>query len=350
VPRLKKRLPKDLDDLLAGGDLDAMRAALERCEPDARGGNGLKPALAFDDCPDELARWLVARGADLEATDAWGCTPLHVRAGHPRGRIDVLLDLGADVHARATSGITPLHRAAAAKNLDAAALLVAHGADLHATDRLRDTPLEHALRRCTNLDVEPTLRMARLLLDAGARRTGTTAELVTEIGKRFEFFRDELAPQFRDPGSPALDELYVLFDVPPVPRRRVHDGAAPITVTATRWQDQHAELWDLLVPAQGPAATVQGEVVRISGRLGHEVLDNGAVNWDAAYTAMARAFVEHVTTGDPLPDAQAAALREAVDTLVATHDGDVALLAELAVAWVLRNPDPVPLPEPAYRR
>ena len=46
-----------------------------------RGGSlfhGKQTAFAYDECPDELARWLVAEGADLSATDSWGNTPLHI--------------------------------------------------------------------------------------------------------------------------------------------------------------------------------------------------------------------------------------------------------------------------------
>jgi len=56
-------------------------------------------ALAFYNCPDELARWLVERGADIEAQDNFGRTPLHNRAASGRGQIGIPLELGADVHA-----------------------------------------------------------------------------------------------------------------------------------------------------------------------------------------------------------------------------------------------------------
>jgi hypothetical protein len=69
------------------------------------------------------------------------------------------------------------------------------------------------------------------------------------------------------------------------------------------------------VPSQGPAATVQGEVIRISGRIADELHRNGGTNWDADYKAMADAFLKHVQGGKPLssPDlAEAAAIVAAV--------------------------------------
>ena len=38
--------------------------------------------------------------------------------------------------------------------------------------------------------------------------------------------------------------------------------------------------WDYLVPPSGQAETAQGEIIRIAGRIQHEMLDNGCMNWD----------------------------------------------------------------------
>ncbi len=52
-----------------------------------------------------------------------------------------------------------------------------------------------------------------------------------------------------------------------VAHRIIHDGISPIAVTETEWSKQHQELWDFLVPASGCAKTLQGEVIRITGRV-----------------------------------------------------------------------------------
>src|SRR6185436_3544596 len=143
-------------------------------------------------------------------------------------------------------------------------LLLQHGA--HANQRNKDqlTPLELALRGCNNIDIEEMVTMAKVLLDAGAEKTSQMKGFVEEIGKRFEFHRSGFDPARVDAVSNALDELYRIFEVPPVPRRQIHDGTSPVVVKTKTWQAQHHELWNLLVPSQGPAATVQGEVIRIS--------------------------------------------------------------------------------------
>jgi hypothetical protein len=134
--------------------------------------------------------------------------------------------------------------------------------------------------------------------------------------------------------------------VAPVVRRKLHDGTSPIVVKDGPWQQQHDELWDLLVPSSGPAATVQGEVIRLSGRLDREINGNGGANWNEQFREMARALLAYVRSGAPLSAPELASAGEIVDELVRRATGDLDRLSELAVAWVLRNPNPMPLTKP----
>jgi len=70
----KRLLPKNFEELLEKGELSELKEVFEACDLNARGGYGKQTALAFDECPDELAQWLVAQGADLSAADTWGNT------------------------------------------------------------------------------------------------------------------------------------------------------------------------------------------------------------------------------------------------------------------------------------
>jgi hypothetical protein len=100
----------------------------------------------------------------------------------------------------------------------------------------------------------------------------------------------------------------------------------------------------------GPAATVQGEVIRISGRIGREVEGNGSCNWDSDFRMMAKTFLALVRGGVALPAAQLGDVEGIVASLVKRHHGDTRRLAELAVAWVLLNPQPVRFDKPSYAR
>jgi hypothetical protein len=349
MPKRRKTLPKDFENLLENGTMAELKAVFEVCDIDARGGYGKQTAIAFDKCPDELARWLVAQGADLSAMDTWGNTPLHSRARSRRSSIAVLLELGADVNSDSSSIGTPLHAAADSHNEANAELLLRHGARVDERNKEQLTPLELALRGCNNIDIENTLLLARTLLGAGAAKTSRMRGFIEEIGSRFEFHRGNFNPDHVDAMSRALDGLYEIFQVEPVPHRQIHDGISPIVVKAKTWQAQHQELWNLLVPSQGPAATVQGELIRISGRIANELIDNGGCNWDFDYNRMADSFLEHITSGHQLPPPEITEVA-AIVAEMKRRSGDTARMAELAVKWVMQNLIPVKLKPPSYRR
>jgi hypothetical protein len=367
----RKTLPKEFEELLAKGDIDALKAVFDNCEVDARGGTFKQTALAFNDCPDELVRWLVEQGADLSAGDSYGDTPLHARAGHWQGRIELLIELGADINHTANGRGTPLHRAAITGNLRNTQILLDHGARADTVNRNGQTPLVAALERCSNATIDRIAPVAELLLAAMAEQAekpkslmkrlfGGSGEqvsqvtpemqaLVQKIGTNFEFHRDGFAADKVDAASEALDKLYALFGVPPVSRRTIHDGQSLIIADAVRWQERYQELWQRLVPSSGAAATVQGEVIRISGRINDELERNGGVNWDGDYKKMADAFLEHVGSAQPLPAPKLDEARLLISE-VKRQRGDPRPMCELAVDWVALNPEPIQLPAPAYRR
>lgn len=366
----KKLLPKDFEALLDSGDIEALKSVFATCDVNARGGYSKQTALAFAKCPDELARWLVDQGADISADDKYGETPLHARAGHWQGQINILLELGADVHRRDNKGNTPLHQAAAVGNIHTARTLLKHGARVDAVNKDQLTPLALALQLCSNAKIQEITAVAELLLDAQPRQqTGIRAlasrffggqqkrsdqtspemwDFVQRIGQNFEFHRSGFNPESRDATSAALKKLYTLFNVPPVPCRVVHDGKSPIVAKAANWEDRHLELWEMLVPSSGPAETVQGEVIRISGRINDEIHRNGGANWRPDFKKMADAFLRHIGSGVALSEpvlAEAAALVAEIKR----GGGDTGQLCELAINWVVLNPEPERLPKPDYR-
>jgi ankyrin repeat protein len=127
-------------------------------------------ALAFRECPEapEKARLLVAAGADVEAVDVEGLTPLVVaaaKAGSPRV-FDALLQVGANVHAvmaetvvlAATAAFPELrgcalHAAAYANDTATLRRLLApqHRAAIDIEARVRQPPSFSELDGCTPL-------------------------------------------------------------------------------------------------------------------------------------------------------------------------------------------------------
>jgi len=105
-------------------------------------------------------------GADLNAKDGGGETPLHaaVFKGHKeivfgstplhdaafsdlKEVTELLIANGADVNAKAEEGWTPLHDAARGGHKEIAELLIAKGADLNAKDNDGETPVDYAIRK-----------------------------------------------------------------------------------------------------------------------------------------------------------------------------------------------------------
>ena len=138
-----------------------------------------------------------------------------------------------------------------------------------------------------------------------------------------------------------LSELCALFGVeqreaqraPVVGERLELDPSVP----ALR---QYGELWDLLVPDSGQCRTLQGEVIRIAGRVGHEVYDNGGINWDRSFGKLLDQYLSVVRSGLPMPPSSVARAEAAVASLKgrSMNTGDVDEITKLAVEWVRLNP------------
>ena len=105
----------------------------------------------------DVARSLLAEGADVLARNRRGATPLHYAAdGHPGGHlwnpraqaavIVLLIRSGADANATDKSGVAPLHRAVRTRSTGAVRALIANGASARQRNKSGSTPLQLALQ------------------------------------------------------------------------------------------------------------------------------------------------------------------------------------------------------------
>lgn len=350
MAKKRKTLPSDMREIIDSGDMKRFKAVFDHCELSATNrGATTENVFSYRNLTRDQIWFLAEQGMDLNADAGFGKTPAAYLADNAE-LLDILIWRGADInHAASALAGNALFCSAVNHRVRAVENLLARGADPESRGGFgRDTALDAALQSCSNIELVKMVPIAKALLEAGARPTDRTRHLVTKLGETFEFHRSSFNRDYLGVCSDALEELYALFQVDPVPRRTAYDGSSPIVVRGKTWQEQFSELWNLLVPGSGPANTVQGEVIRVLGRITHELLDNGGGNWDREYQKMAAALPGYFRTAGGETAEKACDLAQKLSA-----GSDKALLyalTELAVRWVLENDRPIALGAVEYQR
>ena len=136
----------------------------------------------------------------------------------------------------------------------------------------------------------------------------------------------------------------------------VHDGVSPIIITETEEKAQFRQLWNYLVPPSGRAKTAQGEIIRIAGRVQHELMDNGGMNWDDDFHKMLQAFPEYLRLGNAFSEDDIKTAKLLTNLLIAAGDEGRAedffcsALCACAVTWVKQNSEVIAPLEADYNR
>lgn len=136
----------------------------------------------------------------------------------------------------------------------------------------------------------------------------------------------------------------------------IHDGVSPIIVTETEVTAQFHQLWNYLVPPSGRARTAQGEIIRIAGRVQHEFLDNGGMNWDDDFRKMLHTFPQYLRLGNAFSENDIKSAELLTNFLIIAGDeGRVddflcSALCACAVTWVQQNSEVIAPLEADYNR
>jgi hypothetical protein len=113
---------------------------------------------------------------------------------------------------------------------------------------------------------------------------------------------------------------------------------------------EHGRLWDAYVPASGPAESLQGELIRICGKLIDQAYRNGNVNWDKDHETMWRFVAERITADSTFDDHEKSTIREVVEEIIrdeacpdVSGDGITYYrVNEKVVDWCMVHPAPIP--------
>ena len=350
--RLRKTLPSDIEEIIASGDVEAVARAVERCEVGAYlRGDAYESRLMHFPASEEITDFLLARGEDINSRDRYERTPIHARVwSRCLDQIPLLVARGGDINARDTSDQTALFGVVERFPVADVSRMISWGADplVTADSRVygKATLMGYALRRRSFLEAPRALATIRLLLSVGAPvGEGVPIALRSMDRMRCTFIThglpDHLSQSRVDEASAALSELCALFGVEQREAQRAPVVGETLNFDAGATPTQmFSRLWDQLVPDSGQCKTLQGEVIRIAGRVGHEVYDNGGINWDRSFGKLLDQYLRVVASGVPLLPSSVARAEAAVASLKSRSMSHQAVddITELAVEWVRLNP------------
>jgi len=228
--------------------------ALVRLKKGARGAGDTPLHVAMRRRRLEIAELLLARGADINATNDRGTAPLHSAADSGNTEaVKFLLKHHADVNAVDSMGLTPLHRTVCENfHKDAAEALLDGGAGINAKGKVGMTPLSLAIMVSSYARRDEEVRQGKvcmdLLLGRGAKLDIFSA---SGLGK----LREVQAMVAKDPQAAAAAKAF--------------GGITPLHLATSMGREEVVEF--LLAHHADPSAASQwlGTPLHLAARNGH---------------------------------------------------------------------------------
>lgn len=168
---------------------------------------------------EEIFNLLLSAGADVNAQDAVGFTPLHTLACYNSNirLMKMLLDSGADVNAVNNHGLTTLHFAVMKSRAAETEFLISRGAQVNARDERGLTPLHYAALDNKN---DSHLEVAETLLKSGADVHARTNEGKTPS---YFLFNHESAGVKEQDGQTGIYRLFLYHTLNNVDFKTIQD-------------------------------------------------------------------------------------------------------------------------------
>ena len=302
------KLPENFLSILSSRGMAGLKSVFQTCSLEATLSYGQTAVFYAQRMSEEMMRWLVEQGADINAVNKWGETSLHNIISHlafegQLQTVDLLIRLGADIHAVTPDGDTPLHYAAKWGHLSIVEKLVENNGDIYVLNKRGQTPMEYMMAKAGNSNIRQILPVAEYFIAQGVPVTDTMRQSVRQLAKGFAFHRSHYNKARLAEAEEALRCLLEIFDVPAPPPKRFYDGKAKILAAPGGWQEQFEELylWILTPPLTEKAGTVQGELLRISGSVCSLILDGFVTDWAEFRTRVKLYSIPHfLHRGNPL--------------------------------------------------
>src|SRR4051794_13448362 len=86
------------------------------------------------------------------------------------------------------------------------------------------------------------------------------------------------------------------------------------------WKKEHVRLWAALVPTEGQAETLQGELIRIAGKLTDQAFRNANMNWDAEHENLWRFVGRHLDDPQTFSEEERRLIRDNIEEIIRDNE------------------------------